>query len=87
MVYFEAADKYVRVLTAHKEYLIRTPLKDLLGQVDPHEFWQIHRSSLVRLEAIDSVVREANGKLTLLLKGRPERLPVSRVYAEQFKSM
>ncbi len=87
VVYFEAADKYVRVLTAAHEYLIRTPLKDLLPQLDPQTFWQVHRGSVVQAAAIDSVTRDEAGKLHLALKGRPEKLPVSRLYAHLFRAM
>jgi DNA-binding LytR/AlgR family response regulator len=85
--YFEAADKYVRVLTASHEYLIRTPLKELILQLDPQQFWQIHRGTVVRLQAMESVLRDESGKLVLKLLGRSERLGVSRLYAEQFKGM
>ncbi|CAA9435930.1 MAG: Transcriptional regulator protein [uncultured Ramlibacter sp.] len=84
---FEAADKYVRVLTAGHEYLIRTPLKDLLPQLDPQAFWQVHRGTVVRASAIETVTRDEAGKLHLSLRGRPERLPVSRLYAYLFKAM
>ena len=87
VLYFEAADKYVRVLTASAEYLIRTPLKELADQLDPQEFWQVHRSTLVRASAIATVVRDESGKLHLNLRGRPERLAVSRLYAHLFKAM
>ena len=87
VLYFEAADKYVRVLTAAREYLIRTPLKDLTSQLDPQVFWQIHRSTLVRASSITTVTRDEAGKLHLTLAGRPERLPVSRLYAHLFKAM
>ena len=89
VLYFEAADKYVRVLTARAEYLIRTPLKELADQLDPQEFWQVHRSTLVRASAsaIATVVRDEPGKLHLNLHGRPERLAVSRLYAHLFKAM
>ncbi len=87
VLYFEAADKYVRVLTAAREYLIRTPLKELTAQLDPQVFWQIHRSTLVRASAITTVTRDAAGKLHLELAGRPEKLPVSRLYAHLFKAM
>jgi DNA-binding LytR/AlgR family response regulator len=87
VVYFEAADKYVRVLTPSAEYLIRTPLKELTDQLDPQEFWQVHRSTLVRASAIATVVRDESGKLHLNLRGRPERLAVSRLYAHLFKAM
>ncbi|MBD9395547.1 LytTR family DNA-binding domain-containing protein [Acidovorax sp. ACV01] len=87
VLYFEAADKYVRVLTAAREYLIRTPLKDLIGQLDTQVFWQIHRSTLVRASAITTVTRDEAGKLHLELAGRAEKLPVSRLYAHLFKAM
>ena len=84
---FEAADKYVRVLTASREHLIRTPLRELLAQLDTQQFWQIHRGTLVRASAIASAVRSDSGKLTLQLHGRPEAFAVSRLYAAQFKAM
>ena len=87
VVYFEAADKYIRVLTSSHEYLIRTPLKDLLPQLDPQLFWQIHRGTVVQAGAIDSVHRDEAGKLSLSLRGRPEKLAVSRLYSQQFRAM
>lgn len=87
VLYFEAADKYVRVLTAAREYLIRTPLRELLPQLDPQQFWQIHRGTVVRAQSMDALTRDEAGKLFLQLRGRPERLPVSRLYAYQFKAM
>jgi DNA-binding LytR/AlgR family response regulator len=87
VLYFEAADKYVRVLTARHEYLIRTPIKDLIPQLDDQEFWQIHRSTLVRASAITGVERDESGKLSALLTGRNDRLTISRLYAHLFKPM
>lgn len=87
VLYFEAADKYLRVLTADREYLIRTPLKELLAQLDGQQFWQVHRGTIVRAAAIEAVTRDETGKLQLQLRGRPEKLAVSRLYAHQFKAM
>lgn len=87
VVYFEAADKYVRVLTATHEYLIRTPLKELLPQLDAHNFWQVHRGTVVRASSIESVTRDEAGKLWLGLRGCAQKLPVSRLYAHLFKAM
>jgi DNA-binding LytR/AlgR family response regulator len=87
VVYFEAADKYVRVLTAQREYLIRTPLKDLLPRLDPQVFWQVHRGTLVQATEIAQVLREESGKTHLTLRSRAEKLPVSRLYAHLFKAM
>jgi DNA-binding LytR/AlgR family response regulator len=87
VVYFEAADKYVRVLSRDKEFLIRTPIKDLLPQLDPSVFWQIHRGTVVRHQSIVAVHRDENYKLSIQLRERHERLPVSRLYAHLFRAM
>ena len=87
VLYLEAADKYLRVLTATQEYLLRTPLKELLPQLDAQLFWQTHRGTVVRVQAIRSVSRDEAGRLSLTLHHRSERLPVSRLYAHRFKAM
>jgi len=87
VLYFEAADKYVRVITAGHEHLIRTSLRELLLQLDPQQFWQIHRGTVVRAEMIASASRDEAGKVTLSLRGHPAKLSVSRLYADQFKGM
>nr|WP_315848520.1 LytTR family DNA-binding domain-containing protein [uncultured Rhodoferax sp.] len=87
VLYLEAADKYLRVLTATQEYLLRTPLKELLPQLDAQLFWQTHRGTVVRVHAIRSVNRDEAGRLSLTLHHRSERLPVSRLYAHRFKAM
>lgn len=84
---FEAADKYVRVLTAEREYLIRTPLKELQAQLDAQVFWQIHRGTVVRAQAIESVSRDEAGKTTLQVRGLKEKFGVSRLYGHLFKAM
>lgn len=84
----EAADKYVRVFTLDgSEVLLRTPLKELMQRLDTQVFWQIHRGSVVRASAIDSVTRDESGRLSLRLKGHPDSLAVSRLYAHLFKAM
>lgn len=85
--YFEAADKYVRVLTPGNEYLIRTPLKQLLPQLDAQAFWQVHRAVVVRSDSVESVHRDDMGKTYLMLRGRAEKIPVSRLYAHLFRAM
>jgi DNA-binding LytR/AlgR family response regulator len=87
VLFFEAADKYVRVLTAQHEYLIRTPLKELTAQLDAQIFWQIHRGTIVRAGSIEAVNRDEAGKLWLNLRGLPQRIAVSRLYAHLFKAM
>jgi DNA-binding LytR/AlgR family response regulator len=87
VLYFEAADKYVRVITAAREHLIRTSLRDLMPRLDAGRFWQIHRGTVVRAEAIASAERDEGGHVTLRLQGRADKLIVSRLYAHRFKAM
>lgn len=87
VLYLQAADKYVRVVTADGEHLLRTPLKELLPQLDPQQFWQVHRAIVVRADAIDTVQRDEAGRLRLSLRGSAEWLAVSRLYAQRFKAM
>jgi DNA-binding LytR/AlgR family response regulator len=87
VLYFEAADKYVRVVTPARECLIRTPLRELVPALDPAAFWQIHRGVVVRANAIERVWRDDAGKLWLSLRAYPEKLVVSRLYANQFQAM
>jgi DNA-binding LytR/AlgR family response regulator len=87
VMYFQADDKYTVVQTATREYLIRTPLRELLPQLDPAAFWQIHRNTIVATRAIASARRELTGRVTLSLKGRAETLTVSRAFAHLFKQM
>lgn len=91
IIYLEAADKYVRIITHDSqpgapEKLIRTPLKELLPRLDQGLFWQIHRSHVVNVRAIDRVSRQPN-RTRVHLKGRTETLDVSRMYAHLFKAM
>jgi DNA-binding LytR/AlgR family response regulator len=87
VVYFQSDTKYTRVVLAQSEALIRTPLKDLLAELDPGRFWQIHRSTIVNAQSVSGVLREDAERQFVLLKGRPERLPVSRQFAHLFKQM
>jgi DNA-binding LytR/AlgR family response regulator len=87
VLYFEAADKYIKVVTAAREYLIRMPLRRLLEQLDPDEFWQVHRAVVVRADAIATAVRDESGKVELALKGHPAKLVASRLYAHLFRAM
>jgi DNA-binding LytR/AlgR family response regulator len=87
VLYFEAADKYVRVVTTSREHLIRMPLKELLPQLDPAVFWQVHRGTLVRARSIVRAQRTDSGKVLLTLAGRPETLCASRLYAHRFRGM
>ena len=87
VLYFEAADKYGRVVTAERELLIRTSLRELLPQLDEQQFWQVHRGTVVRADAITTAVREESGKVTLSLRGVKDKLTASRLYAHKFKAM
>jgi len=87
VLYFEAADKYIKVVTATREYLIRMPLRQLLQQLEPEEFWQVHRAMVVRADAIATATRDDSGRVELTLRGHPARVGVSRLYGHLFKGM
>jgi len=87
VLYFEAADKYVRVITAEREHLIRTSLRELQPQLDANRFWQIHRGTIVRCDAIGTALRDEAGKIRLTLRDHADKLSVSRMYAHLFKAM
>jgi len=85
VVYFEADQRYTRVVHQGGDALIRTPLRELLTQLDPEQFWQIHRSVLVNSRCIARAVRVDEGTMVVTLRGRDERLPVSRQFQALFK--
>jgi DNA-binding LytR/AlgR family response regulator len=85
VIYFEADARYTRVVYADGEALIRTPLKELLAQLDEMRFWQVHRSVIVNQQHVASAVRVDEGQMHLTLRGRPDKLPVSRHFQALFK--
>ncbi|HJW51955.1 MAG TPA: LytTR family DNA-binding domain-containing protein [Burkholderiaceae bacterium] len=85
--YFQADNKYTRVVTNEGEALIRKPLKELVDELDSGQFWQIHRSTLVNATAIAGVTRDFRGRMLLKLKARPETLLVSDSYTHLFRQM
>lgn len=87
VLFFQAQDKYVRVVTASDEAIIRMTLKELLGGVDPDVFWQVHRGVLVRVQAIDRVRKDELGRHHLSVKGRTDVLPVSAAFQQRFRGM
>ena len=86
VVYFESDSRYTRVVCADGEALVRTPLKELLAQLDPGRFWQVHRSAVVSQDHIASAVRVDDGTMVLTLRGRDEKLPVSRHFQGLFRA-
>jgi DNA-binding LytR/AlgR family response regulator len=85
--YFQADNKYTLVVTSEQESLIRRPIKELIDELDPAIFWQIHRGTLVNVNAIAGVTRDIGGHLRLKLKQRKETLSVSDPYVHRFKQM
>lgn len=85
--YFQADNKYTRVVTHEGEALIRKPLKELVEELDPNQFWQIHRSTLVNATSIAGVARDFRGRMLVKLKSRPETLLVSDSYTHRFRQM
>jgi DNA-binding LytR/AlgR family response regulator len=87
VLFFVSDEKYTRVQTAQVEALIRKPIKELVDELDPQLFWQIHRSSLVNVKAIGGVTRDFRGRQIVSVRGHPEKLEVSRSYTGLFKGM
>ncbi|WP_088281539.1 LytTR family DNA-binding domain-containing protein [Ideonella sp. A 288] len=87
VLFFISDEKYTRVQTAQVEALIRKPIKELIDELDPHAFWQIHRSTLVNVKAIAGITRDFRGRQIVSVKGHPEKLEVSRSYTHLFKGM
>jgi DNA-binding LytR/AlgR family response regulator len=87
VLFFQAQDKYTRVVTATSEGHIRTPLKELVAALDSETFWQVHRSVLVRVGAIHAVEKGDDGKLQLTVRGRSDVLPVSSTFQHRFRGM
>jgi DNA-binding LytR/AlgR family response regulator len=85
--YLQADSKYTLVVTAGGEALVRRALKDLAAQLDPTQFWQVHRSTVVNVAAIARVSRDPNGRVKLRLKARPEMLAVSEAHEHLFRSL
>jgi DNA-binding LytR/AlgR family response regulator len=87
VLFFISDEKYTRVQTPQVEALIRKPIKELIDELDPERFWQIHRSTLVAVNAIASVTRDFRGRQIVAVKGHPQKLEVSRSYTHLFKGM
>jgi len=86
VAYFQAEAKYTTVFTERRESIIRRSIKDLASELDPNAFWQIHRSTIVNVEAIESVTKGIDG-VSVKLRRRPTRLPVSEAYRHLFRHM
>lgn len=87
IAYFQADSKYTRVVATDGEALIRKSLKELVEELDPNQFWQIHRSTLVNATSIAGVTRDFRGRMQVKLKSRPETLLVSDSYTHLFRQM
>jgi DNA-binding LytR/AlgR family response regulator len=87
VLFFRADEKYTRVQTAQGEFLIRKTLKELEDELDPNEFWRIHRSTLVRVDAIAEVTRDLRGRQMVRVRNSTEELEVSRGNTHLFQQM
>lgn len=87
VVYFQSDQKYTRVVLADSEVLIKKPLKELLAELDPEQFWQIHRSTVVNAQEIAAIEPNMSGQLTVKLKSRREPLAVSESFVKRFRQM
>lgn len=86
VLFFRSDEKYTRVQTATHEAFIRTPIRELVGQLDPQQFWQIHRATIVNLAAIAAVQRDDTGRQRVSLKQHSEVLEVSRSFGHLFRA-
>jgi len=87
VMYFQAEDKYTKVVTAAGDAHIRKPIKELFEELDPETFWQIHRATIVNLRAIARIERDWRDQPVISLRDRDEKLTVSRTFAHRFKAM
>jgi len=87
ILFFRSDEKYTCVQTEKFEALIRKPVRDLAEELDPSLFWQIHRATLVNVNAIEGVTRDIRGRHLVLIKGRSDKLEVSRSFLHLFKQM
>ncbi|AMC33860.1 LytR/AlgR family response regulator transcription factor [Iodobacter arcticus] len=87
VLFFQSDEKYTRVQTKNYEALIRKPVRDLLEELNPDLFWQIHRATLVNSKAIEGVVKDIRGRLLVKVNGLSEKLEVSRSFTHLFKQM
>jgi len=87
VLFFTSDEKYTRVQTETYEALIRKPIKELVEELDPEQFWQIHRATIVNVEAIAGITRDLRGRQLVQLKNYPQKLEVSRNYTHLFKQM
>lgn len=87
ILFFVSDEKYTRVQTESYEALIRVPIRELVEQLDPAHFWQIHRSTIVNVRALAGVVRDLRGRQLVTFKNHPEKLEVSRTFTHLFRQM
>lgn len=87
VLYFDADEKYTRVVTREGEHFIRKPIRELIEELDPEQFWQIHRSTIVNARAVAGVKRGDHDNAELSIKDRPEKLTVSRSFTHLFRQM
>jgi DNA-binding LytR/AlgR family response regulator len=85
VLFFQSDTRYTRIVLRDYEALVRTPLKDLLGGLDPDRFWQIHRATVVNVNAILAAERIDAERMQVLIKGSDEKLPVSRTFVHLFR--
>jgi DNA-binding LytR/AlgR family response regulator len=87
VLFFQSDEKYTRVVTREAESLIRKPIRELLEELDPDKFWQVHRATIVNVDHIESVKRGLKDQAEIALRGHGETLVVSRAFTHLFKQM
>jgi len=87
VLFFTSDEKYTRVQTETFEALIRKPIKELIEQLDPDQFWQIHRATIINIKSVAGVVRDLRGRQLVQFRNFPEKLEISRNFTHLFKQM
>lgn len=87
IIYFQAGSKYTNIITREREFVVRSSIKELVEELDPNQFWRIHRGIIVRVDQVMNARRDLRGRYTLKLKDRPESLRSSQSYGHLFKQM
>jgi DNA-binding LytR/AlgR family response regulator len=87
VLFFRSDEKYTRIQTIESEWLIRTPLRELVDQLDAGQFWQVHRGTIVNARAIERIERDELGRLRIRIRGHEEVLEVSRSFSHRFRQM
>jgi DNA-binding LytR/AlgR family response regulator len=87
VLYMQSDDKYTIAYTATQEHIVRMPIVDMIAALDPEQFWQIHRSTIVNMNFVEGTRRDEGGRLFVKIRGKAAELAVSRAWVHLFRQM